>query len=281
MRIALTFLNLQNRQKAQSFAKKINIPFIENNDKYFPKAAAKNIKNFPKPSLYHTEDFDYLLILTASHLELQKLDQTTEGPLFIDFLGGPVAFRRKKIGHEKELLAKAVGIKSHYHPTIIDATAGLGEDSYVLACLRCQITMLERSPIIAALLQDALERLFANDSSKDLKINLIQTNAILFLSTLSEENKPDVVYLDPMFPTRRKSALVKKEMRILREIIGEDDDAETLLEIAIKTARNRVVVKRPRLASNLSEKKPDFSITGKNMRFDIYLTAAPSIKTTF
>lgn len=215
---------------------------------------------------------DYLLILTPHHLALQNLSKRAEAPFYIDFLSGPVAFRRKKIGHEKELLAKAVGIRGSYRPSVIDATAGLGEDSYVLACLGCHVTMLERSPLIAALLQDALERLFNDDASKNLKINLINTNAILFLAELDKENKPDVIYLDPMFPTRKKSALVKKEMRILREIIGEDADAKTLLEIAIKTARNRVVVKRPRLASSLSEKKPDFAITGKNMRFDIYLT---------
>ncbi len=82
----------------------------------------------------------------------------------------------------------------------------------------------------------------------------------------------DVVYLDPMYPHRTKSALVKKEMRRLRNVVGGDDDAHKLLEAALQYAGQRVVVKRPHPSPPLGDMKPDFAITGKKTRFDVYMT---------
>ena len=97
------------------------------------------------------------------------------------------------------------------------------------------------------------------------------TDAITYLAKLPKTKYPDVIYLDPMFPSRSKSALNKKSMRILKEIVGKDSDSDQLLKIALKTALKRVVVKRPKLAPHLAGKKPDITYRGKSSRFDVYL----------
>lgn len=192
----------------------------------------------------------------------------------IDFLTGKFGYRHRHAHRGNELLAKVVGIKGHYKPLVIDATAGLGRDGFLLACLGCQVTMLERSPQIAALLKDALHRVqTAPDFADDLKITLINVDAINYLQKLTAAEYPDVIYLDPMHPPRSKSALVKKEMRILREVVGDDNDATTLLQTALTRAKKRVVVKRPRLSPPLGDIKPSFIISGKQQRFDIYQTS--------
>jgi len=194
--------------------------------------------------------------------------------LSIDFLTGKIAYRRAQNG--KELLAKAVGIKGCYRPSILDATAGLGRDGFMLACWGCKVTMLERSPVMATLLQDALTRAFTESEwAQKLSLLFIHTDAFDYFNKLELLNNtyyPDVIYLDPMHPVRSKSALVKKEMRLVREIVGEDKDSDDLLVQALHYATSRVVVKRPRLAPALANLKPDFCITGKQQRFDVYLS---------
>lgn len=194
--------------------------------------------------------------------------------LELDILKGSFAYRIKQSRASNELLAKAVGIKGSYKPTIIDATAGLGRDSLILAYLGCPVLMIERSEKIFAMLEKSLENIRTEPSlHKKMHVQLFYGDAIDYLSELNSSDYPDVIYLDPMFPERRKSALVKKEMRLLREIVGEDPDAPTLLAIALKRAKKRVVVKRPRLAPTLGNLEPSFVIKGKAQRFDVYLIA--------
>ncbi len=204
----------------------------------------------------------YELIFTGERLELREVTKARQKPLYVDFLHGKLAHRRKYGGGKSQLIAKAVGTKKGLR--VLDATAGLGEDAFVLACLGCEMILLERSPIIAALLEDGLKR-------ANIDMKLIVTDAISYMRNIPEEMRPDVVYLDPMYPERTKSALGKKEMRILREIVGEDLDASELLQAALKAARNRVVVKRPRLAPQIPGPKPDLVFKGKSSRFDVYL----------
>lgn len=208
----------------------------------------------------------YSLILSQTHLSLQKNNGPFK-PIYVDFLGGKNKHRSHLGGGRKQDIARAAGVTSKYKPTILDATAGLGSDSFALAVLGCSIHMLERSPILAALLEDALQRA----ESLKLKLSLSCINALDYLKELPDDQKPDVIYLDPMFPGRKKSALVKKEMRLCRELVGDDTDAPELLIMALTKAKKRVIVKRPRLASTLNENKPDVKIIGKVCRFDIYL----------
>jgi 16S rRNA (guanine1516-N2)-methyltransferase len=136
--------------------------------------------------------------------------------------------------------------------------------------------MVERSPFIAALLRDGLERALAADDTRAAaeRMCLHSGDAATVMKQFDAPHRPDVVYLDPMYPHRSKSALVKKEMRLLRTLVGEDLDAPRLLESALRTAAKRVVVKRPRLAAALPGVAPSHSLMGSTTRFDIYLCAS-------
>ncbi len=193
--------------------------------------------------------------------------------LFIDFIQGKNGYRHAQNCTIKQPLAKAVGIKPGYRPTIFDATAGLGGDSFVLACLGCNVFLCERSPFLYILLQDAIERAEAEHKTANIiknNLHLLGNDSIKALDQLN--TTPDTVYLDPMYPHRTKSALNKKEMRIIRELVGDDTDSDVLLEKALCIANNRVVVKRPKGAPYIKQQKPSFEMKMKNSRFDIYLT---------
>ena len=198
-------------------------------------------------------------------------------PLCIDFLSGPMNYRLHACLHNRgELIGRAVGISKAGRPlTVIDATAGLGRDACILAGLGCRVHMLERSPIVVALLKDALMRA-RRDSAEfsKLKLTVTQKDAIVYFKTLSFHDYPDVIYMDPMYPKRRTSALVKREMRYLQHIVGNDDDAERLLTVSQQRARRRVVIKRPRLAPVLGDRNPDLQFIGKTSRFDVYLVSS-------
>lgn len=195
-----------------------------------------------------------------------------------DFVGSTVTYRREKGGGRSQMIAKAVGLKPGVAPYVLDATAGLGGDAFVLASLGCRLSLLERVPVVRALLADGLSRgmCVAQENDPDLAqilgaMCLHETDAATYLNQLEGDACPDVVYLDPMFPERSKSALVKKEMRVFHHLVGEDTDADALLPLSLNKARYRVVVKRPRLAPFLNETKPSHSLTGKRNRFDVYV----------
>ena len=154
---------------------------------------------------------------------------------------------------------------------MIDATAGLGRDAMVLASLGCQVSLIERCPAVAALLLDGYERACSCPEIGQWvqqRITCYQGDAPEVLPTLPPH---DVVYLDPMFPHRQKSAQVKKEMRIFQNVVGDDPDADELLSAALAVATKRVVVKRPGYAEPLAGQKPHHQITTKKNRFDVYM----------
>jgi 16S rRNA (guanine1516-N2)-methyltransferase len=204
------------------------------------------------------KEADFYLVV-GERLELRKANTKT-GPVYIDF--EPLA-RRQKQG--KDLIAKAVGVKGSYRPTVIDATAGLGQDAFTLAAYGCQVKMVERSPVIAALLTDGLAR--AQDLEPISRLSLQPGDAKEILRKLGAR---EVIYLDPMYPDLGKSAAKRKEMRLFREVVGDDLDVEELFEVALETATKRVVVKRPLKAPELA--KPSFVVRGTTLRFDVYLT---------
>jgi len=246
LKIGVTSTNLDLLPKAQQLAEQLLLPItsIDNNH------------------------FDYLLVYTPEHLEIRQTQTTSAtGPIFIDFLAGKLAHRRLYGGGRNQPLARAIGLQKYKSPTVIDATAGFGQDGFVLACLGCQMTLIERSPVIAALLQDALERV--KQVEPDFPMQVIKANAIDYLQHCE---KPDVIYCDPMFPERTKSALVKKEMRLARELVGEDEDSPQLLQQALQTANKRVVVKRPIHADPITGIKPSTEICGKKYRYDVYIS---------
>ncbi|MBU4263887.1 MAG: class I SAM-dependent methyltransferase [Proteobacteria bacterium] len=222
------------------------------------------------PVLAEKDNCDFLLAVTGDRLELRQSGARTPGPVFVDFTSGTLRYRRQFGGGRKEALARAVGLKANRCPSVLDATAGLGRDSFILASLGCRVLLVERSAIIAALLEDGLARTVRDPELAAIvaRMQIIHADC-LTLDHLAPS--PDVIYLDPMYPHRSKSALVKKEMRLVRALVGDDSDASQLLDWALGQKVARVVVKRPQGAPTLDDRKPAFVINGKNSRFDIYL----------
>lgn len=213
----------------------------------------------------------YALQLGELGLQFAELGPEAAGPVRVDFVAGAVAHRRLYGGGSGQMIAKAVGIQPGVRPVVLDATAGLGRDAFVLAQLGCALTLIERQPLIAALLEDGLARARADDEVGAIvaPMRLICGNAIELMAAWNGE-APQVIYLDPMFPHRDKSAQVKKEMRLFRPLAGDDDDAPQLLAAALALATHRVVVKRPRKAPAITGQLPGYALEGKSSRFDIY-----------
>lgn len=216
-----------------------------------------------------------MLCVRENRLELVFEQDKTTHAIFAEFLSGPVRYRWLKGGGRNQAIAKAVGLKSGgAQVTVLDATAGLGRDAFILASLGCRVQLVERSPLIAALLIDGLLRARHDEKGAEVvrSMAVVVSDAKKILEAITPENSPDVVYLDPMFPHQGKSALTKIEMRLIRSIVGDDNDAELLLPLALTKARKRVVVKRQRHAPNLSGGSPSFVVKGKSNRYDVYLT---------
>lgn len=214
------------------------------------------------------------LLLTEEGLALVDTAQPKLAPLRIDFVGGEVAHRHRFGGGKGQTIARAVGLNKGRQPTIIDATAGLGRDAFVLASLGSPVTLIERSPVVAALLEDALERA-SGDSVAGPVVARMSLRSGDAVSLLPELAATDVVYLDPMFPKRTKSASVKKGMALLQRLHeGDGDDQSSLLRTALDSARERVVVKRPNSAPPLPGPPPTMAIKGKKHRFDVYVIKA-------
>lgn len=213
----------------------------------------------------------YALQLGEAGLQLVELGPQAPGPVRVDFVEGAVAHRRQFGGGAGQMIAKAVGIAQGIRPRVLDATAGLGRDAFVLASLGCQVDLIERQPLIGALLEDGLQRAAADAEVAGIvaRMRLLQGNAIELMAGWQGE-APQVIYLDPMFPHRDKSALVKKEMRLFRPFVGDDLDAPALLDAALKLASHRVVVKRPRKAPVIEGAKSGYALEGKSSRYDIY-----------
>lgn len=220
-----------------------------------------------------TDNDNFQLHLLPEYLALEQKNDPKQGLVYVDFTSGASDHRRKFGGGKGQAIAKAIGLKSGVKVDVIDATAGLGRDAFVLASLGCNVTMIERSPVAAALLEDGLQRAYLNVEIGEWmqqRMRLFFAGAVEFLQSA----QTDVVYLDPMFPHKKKSALVKKEMRVFQGVVGADLDADKLLEVALNAARYRVVVKRPDYAPFLNDKKPSMSIKTKKNRFDVYVKQA-------
>ncbi len=189
----------------------------------------------------------------------------------VDFVGGAVAHRLRFGGGRGQALAKAMGLRAGKTPTIIDATAGLGRDSFLLASLGAQVTMIERSEKMHALLADGMDR--AAQEGGELReiigrMTLLKGDAKDLLPELSAE----AILVDPMHPERKTSALVKLELRQVREIVGTDEDAVDLMRVALETARNRVVLKWPAKADPIAGiRKCSHQILGKTTRYDVFM----------
>lgn len=201
---------------------------------------------------------------------LKLLDRQTlkKGGLTVDIEPRP-GEQHSYPAPKKDLLAQAVGKKTI---SIVDATTGWAQDSLSLFRMGYQMTCIERSAIMAALIEDGFERLAQKNwvQKRQLKPpTLLVGNAIELLGNLPQQ--PDCIYLDPMFPQKRKqSAATRKSMSILRDILGDDLDRQALFDAAMQASGRRVVVKSPDYAEPLGG-KPSESYQGKLLRYDVYL----------
>ena len=211
--------------------------------------------------------------------------QGEKGVVQVDFASGAAQHRRTQGGGE--LIAKAV--QHTARPVVWDATGGLGRDSFVLASLNLTVHTFEQHPAVFALLQDGLHRAAQSPEIAAIaaRITLHQGNAAALMPTLAAQiGRPDVVYLDPMYPERQKSAAVKKEMAYFHALMEQPENERSefrrsqnandaaLFQAARAIAQKRIVVKRPRLGEFLCGEKPAYQYAGKSTRFDVYLPKA-------
>lgn len=231
----------------------------------------------------YQNDPAYVLLVGEDGLSLFPSNRRLHGPIRVDFMFGSNNHRRRFGGGNGQAIAKAVGVSGRFLPRVLDLTAGLGGDGFVLASLGCRVSLVERHPLICSLLRDGINRAReegeSDPSIRDLmnRLDLIECDSLEILSDITIDQRPDVIYLDPMFPHRKKSAKVKKEMQAFQHIVGSDIDSDGLLERALEIARYRVVIKRPSVAKFLGDKKPTYSLEGKSTRFDIFaLSKIPS-----
>ena len=198
-------------------------------------------------------------------LELRSPASLGDLSISLRFGEGALA-HRLRTARRTDPLPRAFGLaRRDVMPTVVDATAGLCRDAATLARLGCKVTALERVPALALLAQDAAQ---ATRFAGELRVLLAE--AAGWLRDLPEAERPDAIYLDPMFEAAGK-AQVKKEMQVCRALCGPADDAATLLRVARERARERVVVKRHGKAEPLAD-DVSFAVQAERVRFDVYLT---------
>jgi len=245
------------REKAQQLSAKLNLPLL----------APENIKAIDaQPVWILSYDDDGLQLL-----EVRNNQKKPQRILFVDFISGKNGFRFANNRTIQQPLARAAGIKSGFRPVIFDATGGLGADSFVFASLGCRVVLCERHPVLHALLEDGLSRAAQHDATAAVvrQMELVHGDSKNYL--LSAVPIFDTIYLDPMYPEQKKTALNSAQMRSIRELVGADHDIASLWQTAMGKALSRVVVKRPRQGTPVSDRPPSFSQMMKSSRFDVYL----------
>lgn len=226
--------------------------------------------------------------LAEKRLGLPVIDQlpdVQDGRLFLQIAGngisllrdgcclqGDFAKMRPRILPQRlngELLIKAAKQKNKSESmTAVDATAGLGEDGFLLAAYGYQITLYEQNPVIALLLEDALLRASDCPDLKPVTDRMKLCAADSTTAMRQKEEHPDVVLLDPMFPARKKSGLIKKKFQLLHCLEQPCQDEEALLQAAISCSPQKIIIKRPMNAAPLAGHKPSYSICGQSIRYD-------------
>lgn len=230
-----------NIEKAKNIAERLNIEIITSNK----------------------ENYDILLSMDESGLALVSDNMKLYG----DFSKSIKRIKQNNL--QKEMLIHAVKIKGEKENLIaIDATAGLGEDSILLAAYGYNVELYEKNPIISELLKDAMERAEKISELKDIigRMKVHNEDSIIAMQNL--KYKPDIILLDPMFPERTKSALIKKKFQILHKIENPCSDENEMLSSAIKANPKKLVIKRPLKGEYLAGVKPDYSLKGSSIRYD-------------
>jgi 16S rRNA (guanine1516-N2)-methyltransferase len=214
--------------------------------------------------------YQYCLYYDNDRLVMLDRQNKHGKPFVLDFVKTLSGFTPAD-GSRKQPLARAIGLKHH---SLWDVTAGFAQDALLLVRMGYRVRAIERCPVVSAMLSDAWQRLQKSDVIQDSlasKLQFSHADAMQILQAVNDDEVPEVIYLDPMYPPKRKkSAQVRKRLRILRDLVGDDNDAEKLGILAKQVAGKRVVVKRPVYAEPLLA-DPDMAFAGKLVRYDVYL----------
>lgn len=237
-------------------------------DKSVAESLAKKFEVKAMQKMSDVEEDTLVLCLDADGLALVGNGQALRG----DFT--KMLSRLSPGNLPRELLVKASKIKGVDGPlTAIDATAGLGEDALLLAAAGFNVQLYEYDPVIAAILEDSIRRASMIPELADIvgRMQLMEADSLTALPKLA--TPPDVVLLDPMFPSRQKSALIKKKFQLLQQLESPCSDEKELLKSAIASHPRKVVIKRPLKGPFLAGRKPDYSLKGKAIRYDCIVFA--------
>lgn len=258
----LIVVNRENStfELANSLAQRLQLPCIDLNSPIIPSAT-------------------HMLWVDSDGLALGPADAKPAAATRVDFLDPTLLYRLRTSG-KRQGIGKAVGLDKAAGITVLDATAGLGRDALVLAYLGCNMQLLEKSPVIHALLEDGLRRARA-DKDQQLgstlaRMQLFHADARQWFEDIQRNARPrpDVIYLDPMFPPRSKSASVKKDIALLQNVLDEEPDFPGLLAAARRGARHRVVVKRPGNKPGHDVPAPTLIVAGKSAHFEVYVISS-------
>ena len=227
------------------------------------KALAESLSNKIKSRILDTEGDGLTVVFDAKGVSLSGYNLTYQG----DFEGMLRRVTDGRLSHE--MLSKATK-KDIDNPKAIDATAGMGEDAFIIAANGYDVTLHEQNPVIALLLKDAIRRAKRQPSLKDIvnRMHVVEGDSV---EILSQRIDPiDLIYLDPMFPGRQKSGLIGKKLQLIQKMESPCSEECELFDAAIQAGPSKIVVKRPLKAPFLAEKKPNYSLDGKAIRYDCY-----------
>jgi 16S rRNA (guanine1516-N2)-methyltransferase len=251
------------RRKAERLAQELGLPF-------FAEQTAATL----------ARQYEFLVEVSPTHVQVTQSKQQgsskRKAPVYVDFVNGPLSYRAKFGNDQRSPMARAVGIgKKEPQLSVVDATGGLGKDAFVLASLGCRVTIVERNPVVHALLRDGLQRLHEANGGKNMNgtLELVHADSKQYLLSLPAEERPDVIYIDPMYPhpKRRQKALTKIGMQLARALVGDDADANQLLEVAQQVARKRVVIKRPKYV--VEDPRASRSYKSLRTRFEVHTSS--------
>ncbi len=214
---------------------------------------------------------EFYLCYTETGLSLNANDARVSGAVVVDFDSKKLT-RRAGDGLRQQNLIKAVGLKKRQTLRVLDATAGLGSDGFLLARAGCEVRLLERNAVVHSLLEDGMQRGLKGSAATRDAVSRMQLTRADFVQAAAQLDSYQVIVIDPMYPLRPKSAKSKQSMQLLQRLLGETADAPGILQLALHKATERVVVKRAKQSPSYTGLSPDVSFKGSSSRFDVYLT---------
>ncbi len=153
----------------------------------------------------------------------------------------------------------------------IDATAGMGEDGFLIAALGYEVTLYEQNPVIAVLLKDAIRRAKKHPVLKEIamRMHVVEGDSVELMP--KSMDKIDLIYLDPMFPKRQKSGLINKKLQLIQKLEPPCSAETDLFNAAVEAGPGKIVVKRPLKSPFLDGRNPNYTLKGKAIRYDCYV----------